>query len=205
MHSFRCHYQSLFRSLKDWSSCMFPTEGDRVCSWLLQWSPTNREHCAVALLQKGPSVPRTWPSCTGLRRNGETERDAQGWCGPAGLQNKPPPISISTHPPSAASQQPAAYPATSIPMTACQRSAHSQGKKRERERENKERRREMVRRALSSRKGEAVKRVVRSSDRKALTTSMLLLFYWGQSESTLPHYHWDTVRQRREEGKLCDT
>ncbi len=27
----------------------------------------------------------------------------------------------------------------------------------------------------------------------------------GQSESTLPHYHWDTVKQRREEGKLCDT
>lgn len=120
---------------------MFPTEGDCVCSWRLQQNPTNREHCAVAPLQKGPSVPRTWPSHTSLHCHGENERDVLGWCDPAGLQNKPAPISIGTHilppphtppppTPTTASQPLAAFPANTIPITACQRWALSQGKKR---------------------------------------------------------------------------
>ena len=83
--------------LSDSGSCVFPTEGDRVCSWLLQWSPTSTEHCAVAPLQNEPSVPRSGPSHTGLHSFGETEMDVQGWCGPAGLQNQTTTYFLSTH------------------------------------------------------------------------------------------------------------
>ncbi|TNN58092.1 hypothetical protein EYF80_031691 [Liparis tanakae] len=63
------------------------------------WPFSKRDHLS----------PRTWP--TGPHRYGGTEWDAQGGCGPEGLQNKPPPLSPSAHiPPSAASQQPAALP-----------------------------------------------------------------------------------------------
>lgn len=65
--------------------------------------------------------PQTGPNHSGPLCYGATERDMQGWCGPASLQNKPPPISISTHHPPhpATSQQPAAFLATAIPMAAC--------------------------------------------------------------------------------------
>lgn len=55
------------------------------------------------------------------------------------------------------------YPATSIPMTACQQSALSQREGRKKENKG---RREMGRRALSSCNRKAVERVVMSSDRK---------------------------------------
>lgn len=117
---------------------MFPTEGDRVCSWLLQWNPTNREHCAVACLQKGPSVPplkKLGLASPAFAAAGRQKGTCRVDVSQQALQNKPPPISISTHPPhSAASQQPAAFPANSIPMTACQQSALSQREERKKTR-----------------------------------------------------------------------
>lgn len=112
---------------------MFPTEGGQVWFCLLKQSPTYIELCAVALLQKGPSVsPWNGPSHSGPPCDSRADQDVQGWCGPAGLQNKTAPTSISPHlslchfP-----QLPAAFPATSKPKMACWHITLSQGNGRE--------------------------------------------------------------------------
>lgn len=112
---------------------MFPTEGGHVWSCLLQQSPTNRERCAVALLQKGPSVsPWNGPSHSGPPCDGGADQDVPGWCGPAGPKNKTAPLSISTHPSLCHFPQlPAAFRATSKPPAACWRITLSQGNGRE--------------------------------------------------------------------------
>ena len=77
-----------------WSFCVFPTEGDHVCFWPAPRSPTDRLSCAVALLQGGPSGPRTGPGQAvpspllfGWRWwvDGGRLQWPGGWCGPAGL------------------------------------------------------------------------------------------------------------------------
>lgn len=52
----------VYRGFTDLGLCMFPTDRDYVSSWQLQWNPTNTDHCAVALFQKGPSVLLYWAS-----------------------------------------------------------------------------------------------------------------------------------------------
>lgn len=160
---------------------MFPTEGDRVCSWLLWWSPTNRDLCAVALLQKGPSVPRKLGLTTAAlsamgRQKGTCRVDVAQQVSRIN-HHLFPSAHIIPHP--ATSQQPAAFLATAIPMAACSEKYTLW-----------ERRRKTVRGELS-----VCKRKVFSS--KALRRSVLLLS--GQAESTLSHYH------RRERGSRCLT
>ncbi|CAB1431260.1 unnamed protein product [Pleuronectes platessa] len=81
---------------------MFPTEGDHVCSWLLQRSPVNIEHCAVAPLQRGPSVPPVPKLSLAepvLGAIGETESARNVEVAQQASRIKPQPISISTHTP----------------------------------------------------------------------------------------------------------
>lgn len=125
--------------------------------------------------------PQTGPNHSGPLCYGATERDMQGWCGPASLQNKPPPISISTHHP----------PPRHFPAACCFVSySHTNGSLFRKVHSLWERRRKTVRGELS-----VCKRKVFSS--KALRRSVLLLS--GQAESTLSHYH------RRERGSRCLT
>lgn len=161
---------------------MFPTEGDRVCSWLLWWSPTNRDLCAVALLQKGPSVPRklglTTAALSAMGRQ-------KGTCRVDVAQQ----VSRINH-----HLFPSAHiipPPRHFPAACCFLSySHTNGSLFRKVHSLWERRRKTVRGELS-----VCKRKVFSS--KALRRSVLLLS--GQAESTLSHYH------RRERGSRCLT
>lgn len=102
-----------YRGLAGWSFSIFPTEGDVFvlggCSrakrreTTVLWPISKKDHLS-------PELGLATPAVKSMVRQNRTYRV------PAGLQNKPPPISFSTHIPSTASQQLTAC--TPIPMTA---------------------------------------------------------------------------------------
>lgn len=131
MHSFRCHSQSIQVSQTEPPVCSQQKEtvfvlgcssrAPRTQSTVL-WPHSKMDHLS-------PELGLATPAFTAMGRQ-------KGTCRVDVAQQASrikPPISISAHPPSAASQQPAAYPATFIPMTACQRRALS-GKERKKTR-----------------------------------------------------------------------